>query len=693
MINKNKNNKDNNSSPLTKVGEFIVDSENSEVVSGNNKVKLEPLPFAFLCFLIERRAHIVSREELLEHVWQNRVVSDDSIRKVVKKLREAFGDDAKSPKYIKTIPLKGYCLVAKVEDKSRKASSSKILSSSIVFAVLIITAITLFFFQYRDKPARHKQNAQASTPSIVKLTNLSGSEIPGDYSESLNQLIFLFRNNNNEPWQLHTKNLETGLVTRLTWDDSSYGRVFFSPDSKKVAYSRSEKQGDISYIADFDPLLGISNEVKIIPDIQDSYLISWAESGDYLYISLSTVQDSMMALHTFNIKTNTSTQLTYPNVEGYGDYYAKESPNGEYLALFRNIADRSYAMLLLEIPSMKIKAQQALTFYPSELVWHADSTRFAISSFKGDFYHYDLATEQLTEQLGSRPGINDVFYTCGSNCFYMRQHDMNYNEIIEIQNPFSTNVPKPTLRLESTKAEFNPIYNPSATTIFYTSKDEYQASLIRHKLGESPETLYQFNPRHILTQLSINKQETHLIGKVEDRIFMLDLTTKKFSYITTALEIVKQPTWNAQGNAIYFSRIEQHHPVLLKYDLSTDKLTREQTNIISRIELNDGRVYIINEKEELHQLALDGTQKFIVKLPVTYSNYWQFQGEYLYFSSLKNNNAHLNRLHLTSGDHQIKMLSKNNWRGEFYLHPSGDKLLTTQSVIGNSNLIKLQWPE
>lgn len=689
MINNNKKENTDSYTHFKKVGDFTVDTINFELISADSRTKLEPLPFAFLCFLIEKKGEIVSREALLEYVWENRVVSDDSIRKVVKKLREAFGDDAKSPSYIKTIPLKGYSLVAPVVENNDKSTAIK---RPFIGLFLVILAIVALFFTLQKQEA-NTQNIPALTPEITKLTNLSGSEIPGDYSASLNQLIFIFRNNNNEPWQLHTKNLTTGLVTRLTWDNSSYHRIIFSPDSKKVAFSRSEKEGDISYYADFDPILGISNEVKISPDNQDSNIISWAANGEYLYLTLSSDLKETMALTTFNIKTHSLTQLTYPNVEGYGDYYAKESPNGQFLAVFRNIADRSYAMLLLELPSMKIEAQQTLNFFASQLVWQPDNTSFAISSFKGDFYHYVIASQQLSMQQGSHPGINDVFHSCGKNCFYMRQHDMNYNEIIELQNPFSTKAPKPTLRLESTKAEFNPIYNPLATTIFYTSKDEYQASLIRHKLGEQAEILYQFNPRHILTQLSVNPQETHLIGKVEDRIFLLDLASKKFDYITTALEMVNHPTWNISGDSIYFSRIEQHQPVLLKYSLSTDKLSREETGILKRLELSDNRVYIVNDKKELHQINTDGTKKFIIKLPVPYSNYWQIQREFLYFSSLKNNSIYLNRLHLVTGEHNVKVVSKNNWQGEFNIHPSGDKLITTQSVIGNSNLIKLQWPK
>ena len=692
MINNKKTDNPSENSNLIIVGEFALNTVTAELNSNTSSVKLEPLTLAFLNYLIKQQGQVVTREELLTNVWQNRVVSDDSIRKVVKKLREAFNDDAKSPKYIKTIPLQGYSLVADVSTTVNTPAKSSLKYYAFGMSLVVIACLIYTFAFVKPEIAKDTSNNTSAQPIIERLTNLSGSEIPGDYNKKLNRLVFLFRNNNNEPWQLHSKDMSSGLITRLTWDDASYNRALFSPDGKKIAYSRSEEKGEKSYIADFDPNRGISNEKLVGPNEKESDLLSWSSNGLDIYMSFYTEPEAKMSVHKVNVETGSLSQLTYPNVEGNGDYYAKESPDGKHLTVFRNIADRSYVMLILELPSMKITQQQALNFFASELVWHPNNRQFYISSFKGDFYHYTLSSKQLLEQAGSRPGINDVFYTCGANCFYMRQHDMNYSEIVEIQNPFSTGSPVPTLRLESTRAEFNPIYNKQATALFYTSKSDSEASLIRHSLEGSVEILHKFNPRHILTQLSLNAQEDHLIGKIEDRVFLLDLATKKFTYLTTALEIVNHPTWNRTGDAVYFSRIEQHHPVLLKYDLLTDNLTRVEQGITKRLELTDGRIFSVNTKDELYKLEENGDRSFIIKLPSTYSDHWQVHHNDLYFSSIENNTLYLNKLSLVSGEHQIKLISKNNWQGNFYIHPNSQKLLTTQSVIGNSNLVKLHWP-
>lgn len=681
-------------SDFISLGDFTFDMVTSELKCGDQTKKLEPLAASFLSVLIEHAGEVVTREQLLETVWNNRIVSDDSIRKVVKRLRDAFGDDAKNPRYIKTLPLQGYCLIADLAKSRDSHSKLKLIAAGLVLIVLFISLVV-----FKQQPDIGRPNGAPGIPEVVisPLTSLSGSEVSGDYNAHLNRLIFLYRNNSDEPWQLFTKNLNNNLVERLTWGDHSYGRVTFSPRGDKVAFVRSEQNRETSYIADYDPNNGLLTPSELRIDGMNAHILSWSHDGKSVYL---TGQKNDLTAHTLfkmDVGSMEPLQLTYPNVEGYGDYYAKESPDGKYLALFRNVSDRTYALLILELASMKLIRHQPLAFYPSALVWLGNENEIAISSFKGDFYYYSMQGDKLEEQAGSHPGLNDVFYTCGEACFYMRRHKMNYSEIVELPNPFDNSTPKPTLHKESQNAEFNPTYDPTGDTLFYTSKSDEVGYLYRHGKGQQPEILYRFNPRHVLTDISVNPQNTLLVGKLENRVFLLDLTLpleseKAFRFITTALETVSNPTWNKTGDGIYFSRVEQHIPVLLKYDLTTDKLFRQESGLIQRQDLSDGRVFVLNNKKELFMQDSQGNRNFIANLPYYRSNFWQIHGEFLYYSSIDNNHFYLNRVNLSNGDHDIKLLYEYAWQGGFKLHPSGKRLITTHSIPASSDLVKVIWP-
>jgi len=675
-----------------KIGEFILNRTNSTLERAGNWVKLEPLALAFLCFLLEHKGQIVSRESLLTSVWGNRIVSDDAIRKVVKNLREALGDNAKSPLYIKTVPLKGYCLIAQVIELEQEKNTVKkhlfIKKMSVVILVLIITVLILFSNSFTVEPI---ETSSENFPTIERLTNLSGSELDADYNKNNKTLVFIHRVNNTDPWQLFSKNLTSGMVHRLTWDEANYQKALFSPNGETMVYWRFDKLSNNVYLSHFDADNGLSKTIQLNEDDVSYVPLSWSADGSEIYLTNYVENSKIQALFKLDIVSKETQQLTFPNTEGFGDYLAEESPDGKHLAVLRNVSDRKYMLLIIEIASKKITVKKTISFYANAIIWNESGDGFALSSFKGDFYYYSLANEQLVEQKGSRPGINDAFFSCGEQCFYMRQHDINYTDIKEIPNPFIAQNQLATIHIESDNAEFHPMYNTDGSTLYYTGKNTQQANVIRHVLGKTPEVMYSFNPRYIVTDLSINQQETLLLGKVEERIFILDLATKELTYITSALEIVSNPTWSATGHSIYFARVEQHKKIMLKYDLSTDQLSRSAPGIIYRKELSDGRVFVVNEKHELYELSADNNRHFIIELPIVNSNHWHIQGEYLYFSQNGDIDFYLTRLNMKSNLQERRLLSKNTWEKGFYLHPDGTRLLVTQSLLANSNLVKVTW--
>ena len=80
----------------------------------NNVIHLEPKVMEVLCYFVSRPGQVVTREELERDVWHGAIIGYDAVTKTVIKLRKALDDDAKHPRYIATIPKKGYQLVASV---------------------------------------------------------------------------------------------------------------------------------------------------------------------------------------------------------------------------------------------------------------------------------------------------------------------------------------------------------------------------------------------------------------------------------------------------------------------------------------------------------------------------------------------------------------------------------------------------
>ena len=98
-------------------GEFTVDLAAGEVYRNGTKIRLQELPFRVLAELASRPGEVVTREELRARLWDAStfVDAEAGLNTAVAKLREALGDSAETPKFIETLPKRGYRFIAEVQ--------------------------------------------------------------------------------------------------------------------------------------------------------------------------------------------------------------------------------------------------------------------------------------------------------------------------------------------------------------------------------------------------------------------------------------------------------------------------------------------------------------------------------------------------------------------------------------------------
>ena len=107
---------------------FIVDVQSACLRRGENPVPLRPKSFAVLLYLVQNPGRLVHKNELIDNVWSNVIVTDNSLVQCVKELREALGDDLQ--RMIKTVAKRGYVFAPTVveidalEDKPSVSTGS-----------------------------------------------------------------------------------------------------------------------------------------------------------------------------------------------------------------------------------------------------------------------------------------------------------------------------------------------------------------------------------------------------------------------------------------------------------------------------------------------------------------------------------------------------------------------------------------
>jgi len=92
------------------IGTWTFDAPGARLVAGETEIALEHRAARTLELLCRSRGRPVSRNEILADVWEGRSVSPNSVAIVIADLRRALGDDASAPRFIATIPKRGYQL-------------------------------------------------------------------------------------------------------------------------------------------------------------------------------------------------------------------------------------------------------------------------------------------------------------------------------------------------------------------------------------------------------------------------------------------------------------------------------------------------------------------------------------------------------------------------------------------------------
>jgi pentatricopeptide repeat protein len=186
--------------------EFEVDLRTGELWERGSRLRLQDQPFQVLRVLLERRGEIVTRDELKQTLWlaDTFVDFDDGLNTAVRKIRDALGDSAEKPRYIETIPRRGYrfmgCLSdlrsavlsspaeesndSPVQEFSRSAPSAPVVLPaparllSIRWRVLLTAAAALALFStslvlYRGSTAKRTSQPRIKSLAVLPLKNLS----------------------------------------------------------------------------------------------------------------------------------------------------------------------------------------------------------------------------------------------------------------------------------------------------------------------------------------------------------------------------------------------------------------------------------------------------------------------------------------------------------------------------------------
>jgi len=188
---------------VVKFGVFEVDLQAGEVRKAGMRQKLAGQPFQVLQALLERPQEIVTREELRERLWPGNTFVDYelALKKAVNRLREVLGDSAESPRFIETVPRRGYRFLSTVETAERPATipaaTGSPTSLKIPWALttgLTLAAVAVLLFASNSDKLRTRIFAKSRAHEIrsiavLPLENLSKDPSQDYFSEGITDAL------------------------------------------------------------------------------------------------------------------------------------------------------------------------------------------------------------------------------------------------------------------------------------------------------------------------------------------------------------------------------------------------------------------------------------------------------------------------------------------------------------------------
>lgn len=173
------------SSSLVRFGDFDLDPRTGELRRDGISLNLPPQPAKILVLLVERAGEVITRSELAEQVWgeDTFVNFDQGLNFAVRQIRAALGDDSETPRFIETLPKRGYRFIAPVSKDEVTAAvaplvgqSSQLRKSAWRVPVALVAALAIglgLIFAWSQFRERRLNSNRIESLAVLPLHNLS----------------------------------------------------------------------------------------------------------------------------------------------------------------------------------------------------------------------------------------------------------------------------------------------------------------------------------------------------------------------------------------------------------------------------------------------------------------------------------------------------------------------------------------
>ncbi len=316
------------------IEEFVFSEQQQNLTSAEHVQQLEPMVVELLAYFCRHNNQIISRDQLIEHVWAGRVITDNAVSKVVTKLRKHFNDDPKRPKFIATFPKKGYKFVAsatpfnKLEIDANPISADANTSSSnlkqcevnkpesdkkLINKNILISCVLFLFVLITAAAWQLSHNESETFTQVKALTRDSGRESKPQVSPNGQYLAYVeFRDKKMRQW---IKSLDSQSSIEVShgeanniWVDSAS----WNSDGSKIVYLVTKAASCHYFIREFKAMK-LGEPILLHNCTSGSYgKIAYTHDDNKVVFSENQGRNTAFSLFEMNLTTGVKRKLNQP---------------------------------------------------------------------------------------------------------------------------------------------------------------------------------------------------------------------------------------------------------------------------------------------------------------------------------------------------------------------------------------------
>ena len=562
---------------------FEADLHTEELSKAGTKLRLPHQSFRVLATLLEKAGELVTREELRATLWPagTLIEYDQRLNATVNRLREALGDSAESPRFIETLPKRGYRFIGAIEqpalptpppvanmaasdgpvaalsgstgltDKPPLRSRRKILIAAAIGGLsAILIAVTVWIMTDRSL------TLAPFGRQVIPFTTLPGKETGPTFSPDGTHVAFAWNEGSGAGhlFDLYVKSLGSERLLRLTHQPSRWISPAWSPDGSAIAFVRQIEQHAGIFVI---PALG-GSERSIVSSgltVGGVIQISWSPDGRELAYS---AYGEAGAPHIFVISLqNLNTRPLSPAPECVAAVEPAFSPDGKQLALACVSSPAVYTIYVVGLPDGPPRLLASILGEPQGLTWSPDGSRLIFSNDPGDGGElWQLTLDGRLEQLpfgedGSAPAVaargGRMAYVRGRKTVDIWRADLTADHPEE----------SAVKLIYSTRTQSIPRYSHDGTHIAFQSNRSGSVEIwVTDAQGADPDRLTSFNgPVTSAPSWCSDGQRIAFDSRVAGipAIYIEDINERVPRKLVTSAENLSRPAWSQDCRWLFAS--------------------------------------------------------------------------------------------------------------------------------------------